>query len=150
MAVGVLCTPRLLRHEPSLSLSSLGGHAPVKITHSAITSPIFELVKTVEVDLALGKETWPTRFEILRSIEQQDLFRCRVWQLEFFRLQSTFPQSDGQPAHEPSDHRVLVEWDGPHVGLYDDFLAADIEAALKKVIEDFRAFLEHTTLEPAA
>jgi hypothetical protein len=35
----------------------------MKITHSAITSPVFELVKTVEVDLALGDEMWPTRFQ---------------------------------------------------------------------------------------
>ena len=122
----------------------------MKITHSAITSPIFELVKTIEVDLALGDETWPTRFEILRAIEQPDLFRCHVWQLEFFRIQSTFPQSDGEPADQPSDHRVLVEWDGPHVGLYDDFQAADIDAAMRKVLDDFKRFLEHTTSESAA
>ena len=121
----------------------------MKITHSAINSHIFELVRTVEVDLTLSGETLPTRFEILRSMEQPDFFRCRVWQLEFFRLQSTFPQLGGKPAHEPSDHCVLVDWDGPHVGIYDDFQAADIDTALKKVMEDFKRFLEHTTLEPA-
>jgi hypothetical protein len=121
----------------------------MKITHSAITSPVFELVKTVEVDLTLGDEMWPTRIEILRDTERQDLFRCRVWQLELFRIQSTFPQSGGKPAHEPSDHSLIVEWDGPHVGRYVDFVAADADAALRKVIEDFRKFLEHTTLEKA-
>jgi len=119
----------------------------MKITHSAITSPVFELVKTIEVDLQFGDETWPTRFEIFCDPERQDHFRCRVWQLEFFRIQSTFPKSGGSPAHKPSDHRLIVEWEGPHVGNYDDFVAADADAALKTVIEDFRKFLEHTTGE---
>jgi len=121
----------------------------MKILHSAITSPVFELVKTVEVDLALGDEMWPTRFEILRDTERQDRFRCHVWQLEHFRIQSTFPQTGGRPGHEPSDHRLNVEWVGPHVGHYDDYVAADADAALRKVLEDFRKFLEHTTLEKA-
>jgi hypothetical protein len=121
----------------------------MKITHPAITSPVFELVKTVEVDLEFGDEMWPTRFEILRDTERQDLFRCRVWQLELFRIQSTFPQSGDRPAHEPSDHGLIVEWEGPHVGHYDDFVAADADVALRKVMEDFRKFLEHTTGEKA-
>jgi hypothetical protein len=121
----------------------------MKITHFAITSPVFELVKTVEVDLQLGDEMWPTRFEILRDTERQDHFRCRVWQLEMFRIQSTFPQTGERPAHQPSDHTLIVEWEGAHVGRYDDFVAADADAALKKVIEDFCKFLEHTTGEKA-
>jgi len=122
----------------------------MKIIHSAITSPVFELVKTVEVDLALCDETWPTRFEIMRDTERQDFFRCRVWQLESFRIQSTFPQSGGTPAHLPSDHGIFVEWEGRNVGGYKDFVAADAEAALRIVIEDFREFLEHTTQEKVA
>jgi hypothetical protein len=121
----------------------------MKITHSKITSPVFELVKTLEVDFEIGDETWPTRFEILRDTERKDLFRCRVWQLEFFRIQSTFPQSGGIPAHEPSDHVLIVEWEGPHVGHYDDFVATDVEAALETVMQDFRKFLEHMTSEKA-
>jgi hypothetical protein len=119
----------------------------MKITHSSIKSPVFELVKTVEVDLAFGDDKWPIRFELLRNTERKDHFRCRVSQLEFFRIQSTFPQSDGNPAHEPSDHRLSVEWDGPLAGHYDDFVAADADAALEKVIEDFCKFLEHATIE---
>ena len=121
----------------------------MKIKHSAITSPVFELVKTVEVDLTLLDETWPTRIEIFRATDRKDFFRCRVWQLESFRIQSTFPQKRGRPAHEPSDHRLIVEWQGPHVGLYEDFVAESTEAALKKVIGDFKRFLEHTTCEKA-
>ncbi len=122
----------------------------MKIIHSAITGPVFELVKTVELDLALCDEIWPTRFEILRDTERQDFFRCRVWQLETFRIQSTFPQSGDGPSHQPSDHRILVEWEGRNVGGYKDFMAASAEAALRIVIEDFREFLEHTTQEKAA
>ncbi len=121
----------------------------MKITHPAITSPVFELVKTVEVDLSLLDETWPTRIEIFRDTERRDFFRCHIWQLEYFRIQSTFPQEQGVPAHHPSDHRVMVEWDGPYIGFYEDFVAENAEAALEKVIADFRKFLEHTTREKA-
>lgn len=122
----------------------------MRIQHSAITSPIFELVRTVEVDLTLDDETWPTRFEIFRDTERSDFYRCRVWQLELFRIQSSFPQEGANPAHQPSDHLLMVEWNGPHVGLYEDFVAESAEAALSKVMADFCRFLEHTTCEPAA
>ncbi len=119
----------------------------MKLQHSAITSPVFELVKTVEVDLTLADEKWPTRIEIFRDTERRDFFRCHVWQLELFRLQSTFPQENGEPAHGPSDHLLMVEWNGPHIGLYEDFAAVSAEAALEKVLSDLGRFLEHTTNE---
>ena len=104
----------------------------MKLNHSAITSPVFELVKTVQVDLSLLDETWPTRIEIFRDTERSDFFRCHVWQLERFRIQSTFPQERGKPAHHHSDHLLMVDWDGPHIGLYEDFVAASVDAALQK------------------
>jgi hypothetical protein len=122
----------------------------VRIKHSAITSPVFELIRTVELDLTLDDETWPTRIEIFRDTERSDFFRCRVWQLELFRIQSTGPQERGHPAHQPSDHLLMVEWNGPHVGLYKDFVAESAEAALSKVMADFGKFLEHTTCESPA
>jgi len=89
----------------------------MKIHHPAITSLVFELVKTVEVDLSLSDETWPTRIEVFRDTERVDFFRCHVWQLEPFRIQFTFPQEQGQPAHSPSDHLLMVEWGGRNFGL---------------------------------
>jgi hypothetical protein len=44
--------------------------------NTAITSPVFELVKTIEVDFTLRDEMWPTRFEILRDMERQDFTLC--------------------------------------------------------------------------
>lgn len=37
--------------------------------------------------------------------------RVRVWRREYFRLQSTFPQSEARPTHAPSDHEILHRLD---------------------------------------
>lgn len=61
--------------------------------------------------IKLGREgdTLHFRVEIIKRTRHKQL-DARVWRYEFFRLQSTFPQSSkGKPLHEPSDELVLVE-----------------------------------------
>jgi hypothetical protein len=120
----------------------------MRIVHSAITSSIYEVCKVVEFDLQLGDESWPIRIEVLRNTEIQGRFRCRIWQAELFRIQSTFPMGkSGLPQHHPSDELIWVEFSGPKVNDYYDFPAKDVDAALSTVLKDFETFLEHTTLE---
>lgn len=67
------------------------------------------LLKTVEL---APIEVWDAqlryRVEIYRSVEQGDCY-ARLFRLEYFRMQPTFPQEQGQPAHQPCDEWVLVE-----------------------------------------
>ncbi len=63
--------------------------------HRAMTSAVFELIQTFEFDMTLGDDSWPTRVELYQATTQPNLFRCRVWQAEFYRMQSTFPQNGG-------------------------------------------------------
>lgn len=58
----------------------------MKMIHSAITSAIFTLARVVEVDLALGEESWSERIEIWQDSEDSTRFRCRFWETEPFRL----------------------------------------------------------------
>jgi hypothetical protein len=121
----------------------------MKIVHSAITSPIYEISKVIEFDLNLGDESWPIRIEILRNSEIKGRFRSRIWQGEHFRIQSTFPMGDdGLPRDHPSDELIWVKFMGPSLGDYDDFAAENSDAALAIVLSDFERFLEHTTMEP--
>jgi hypothetical protein len=123
----------------------------MKITHSAITSPVFELVKVIELDITLGDDFMPTRIEIFQDTERTDFFRCRVWELERFRLTPTFPMEDGKPLHI-SDDVIQVERSVTYrisEDLCDGYVAADVDAALQKVIDDLNSFLEHVTGEKA-
>jgi hypothetical protein len=122
----------------------------MRINHSAITSSIYELVKVVELDLTLN-ESWPIRFEVFRDTEKQGHFRCRIWQLERHEIQPTFPQDEqGRPL---PDHLysplIAVDFGGPKMKDYDDIIARDADAALGEVLEDFKRFLEHVSLEEA-
>ncbi len=117
--------------------------------HRAITGAVFELVETFELDVCLVEESWPTRVEIYQAADRPDLFRCRVWQSESYRIQSTFPQSGGTPAHEPSDEVVLVDashhlrcdWDP------SAFEAGSAKHARRMVEDALLAFLDHATGE---
>lgn len=59
----------------------------------------------------LGDEaSWPTRVEIYQARDRPTLFRCRVWQSEVYRIQSTSPSIGGAPAHSPSDEEILIDY----------------------------------------
>ena len=112
----------------------------MRIVHSAITSSLCEITKVVEFDLQLGDESWPIRIEVLSNTESRRHFRCRIWQGEFFRIQSTFPTGDdGLPRDHPSDELVWVRFNGPKLGDYDNFTADDANAALATVKQISRA-----------
>jgi hypothetical protein len=125
----------------------------MKISHSAITSSIFELVKTVELDIRLGDNSWSIRIELLQATEAKDHFRCHVWELEMFRLTPTFPQDErGQPSHI-SDDALMVDRGivGSRIAYpTEDIVAVDVDAALAIVLDDLKQYLERVTGEEAA
>ncbi|HKQ92665.1 MAG TPA: hypothetical protein VJZ77_18540 [Blastocatellia bacterium] len=123
----------------------------MKIAHSAITSPVFELVKVIELDITLGDVFSPIRIELFQDTERTDFFRCRVWELELFRMTPTFPMDEGKPLHI-SDDVIQVERSATYrisKDLCDGYVAADADAALQKIIDDLKSFLEHVTFEKA-
>jgi len=118
------------------------------LKHRAITSPVFELVATFEFDMTLGEDaSWPTRVELYQAAQEPNLFRCRVWQSELYRIQSTFPQIADVPAHEPSDELVLVDYSHYLRSSWDPwaFEADSPEAARRLVEQALLAFLDHAT-----
>jgi hypothetical protein len=126
--------------------------APRKFEHHAIKSPVFELIRVFEFDMDLGEDSfYPTRVELYRAGKPDDLYRCRVWQVEHYRIQSTFPQAeDGTHLHEPSDEEILVEYSAYLRCDWDPagFRASSPEAARQMVEEALLAFLDHTTVRP--
>jgi len=110
----------------------------MKLTHSAVASPVFEFVKVIELDITLGDDFIPTRIEIFRDTERTDFFRCRVWELEHFNLTPTFPMDeDGKPLHISSDI-VQVERSTTYRIFnnlsYEGFVAINANTALQKII----------------
>lgn len=124
----------------------------MKIMHPAVTTPIYELVRSVEMDLQLGEDSLTFRIELLRNPERADRFRCHVWELEMFRLKPTFPQDgDNEPAHV-SDDVLMVDRGIPRSQIAyprEDIVAPDIDAALEIVLHDLKSFLDHATTERA-
>ncbi len=111
------------------------------LQHPAVTSTVFELIQTFEFDMTLGEAFWPTRVELYRSESIPNLYRCRVWQCEHFRIQSTFSQksADG-PAHGSSDELILVD--------YSHYLTCDWNPAAFKASSpiEARELVEHALL----
>ena len=122
----------------------------MKISHSAITSSVFELIKTLELDVQLGADSWSIRIELFRDIETKGRFRCHVWELELFRLTPTFPQDkDNEPAHISDDVLMVDRGIARSRIAYpkEDIVAPDVNAALEIVLDDLKRFLEHVTRE---
>jgi hypothetical protein len=126
----------------------------MKITHRAVTSSVFELAMTAELDLRFSDEdAWTIRIELFCDTEREGWFRCHVWELEMFRLTPTFLQDQsGQPAHL-TDDTIMVERGlaGSSITshLKQSFAAPNVEAALGMVIEDLKSYLEQVTGERA-
>lgn len=51
------------------------------------------------------------RIEILRILAT-GRFRARVFRFEFYRIQPTFPQAEGEPSVSASDEMILMEDEG--------------------------------------
>lgn len=118
----------------------------MKLQHSAIDSPFFELVKTIEVDLALRDDlVVPLRIELFEDSENAGRFRCHLWEREMFRMTPSFPQDHRGRPNEISDDELLAERSTQLTGDYQDFTAPAAEAALAKVLDDLAARLEHWT-----
>lgn len=71
------------------------------------------LIETIELLVPFKEEELTLRIEIFESMAQSRKYCARIWRLEYYRLQPTFPQGDdGQPVHGPSDELVLKEFEG--------------------------------------
>jgi hypothetical protein len=71
------------------------------------------LMDTVELSVSLEDEELTLRIEVYESLVRPRCFTARVWRLELYRIQATFPQAaGGRPAHDPSDEMILKEFEG--------------------------------------
>ena len=121
----------------------------MELKHPDIKSSVFKLIGTYELDLSFCSQDeadeFSLRIELFRSLNKKNLFRCKSWKNEFFRIQSTFPQDDfGGHLHAPSDEMILVKY---YFGEGCDFFAETPKEALNKIIEDLSKLLEHVTLK---
>jgi hypothetical protein len=111
---------------------------------SGISSTVFVLVRTLEVDLEIEGDAWPVRIELYRDKEDETHFRARVWLLETFRVQPTFPQSDeGLPQDDPGDEDVLVEWSYNLGEDFSSYAAENEDEALEVVVAALEDFAAH-------
>src|SRR5262245_8392408 len=115
----------------------------ITIQHPSITSPLFELVKTVEFNLGIAEDHLSLRLELFQDISDAQRFRARIWRLEMYRIQSTFPQNetDGQPADQPSDEYIFVDTSAWLSQRYEDFRAERPDNAIQFILNDLRDFL---------
>ncbi len=119
----------------------------IAIQHPSITSPLFELAKTVEFNLEVAEDHFSLRVELFQDISDAQRFRARIWRLEMYRIQSTFPQNetDGQPADQPSDESIFVDTGAWLSQRYEDFRAETPNRAIQIILNDLRDFLVRTS-----
>lgn len=124
----------------------------MKVDHSAVSTPIYELAKIFELDLQLGEDSYTLRIELFRNTEKEDHFRCHAWELETFRLVPTFPMDESnEPAHT-CDDVLMVDRGIPRSHTRypaEDIVAQSVDAALEIVLGDLKESLEHATAKRA-
>lgn len=113
------------------------------IRHPAVTSDVFKLISTVEFDLEIHGHFLPTRIELFQNTERDGIFRCRLWERDLFRLQSS-PQHDagtGPQELEATDEEVLVERTWELSDSFECFEADSTDHALRLFIDAIENFL---------
>ena len=107
----------------------------MKISDPAVTSDIYELVRTIEFDMEMGDKFLPTRVEVFRDTQRKRHFRCHMWELEYYHVESTFSRDRrGNEPGAPSDEPILVERTWELSSKFLDFQAPNAEAALKQFL----------------
>ncbi len=117
----------------------------MSLDHHTVRSQLFELFATYEFDLAFGDDEFPTRIELFRDTRDPRGYRAHIWQLELYRIQSTFPQhgSTSDPLDRPSDEELLIERSTLAKADLLCFHAASDEEARDHVLAALRQFLDH-------
>lgn len=113
--------------------------------HPNVTSPIFELVRTIEFDITLGEDVFPLRLEVLSDTEDRNRFRCRIAEHESYDVQPTFTmdKQSSAPLHGSCSVLLLVGDNAPFLlgPEFDDFNATDTDDATRKAVAEVKATL---------
>ncbi len=115
----------------------------ITIQYPGLISPLFELVKTIEFDMEFAEGRFSLKLELFQDVSDTRRFRARIWRLEMYRIQPTFPQkeADSQPADDPSDETIFVDTTLWLAKNYEDFRAETPDSALQMILNDLQAFL---------
>lgn len=114
------------------------------IKHPFVTSDVFKLISTLEFDLEIGGHFLPTRLELFQDTEKEDVFRCRMWERDLFRLKPT-PYEDeatGKLVAGEEDEELLVERTWELSDEFESFEAESPEHAINQVLDALRHYLE--------
>ena len=103
---------------------------------------VFELVKKLELDVDFNGDACRIQIELFRHGVIKHRFRCRLWRLDFYRIQPSFPQNKkGKPRHSEADEEFFVNWDFLLSKDYNLFEASTIKRATQMVMRDLEANL---------
>lgn len=114
------------------------------IHHPFVTSNVFKLISTLEFDLEIDGHFLPTRLELFQDTERDNMFRCRMWERDLFRLRPT-PYTDeatGNVVDAEEDEELLIERTWELSDEFDQFEAASPEHAINQVLDALRTYLE--------
>lgn len=118
------------------------------IKHPFVTSDVFKLISTLEFDLEIGGHFLPTRLELFQDTENENVFRCRMWERDLFRLKAT-PYEDeatGKVVAGEEDEELLVERTWELSDEFESFEADSPEDAINLVLDALRHYLEKLTV----
>lgn len=117
--------------------------------HTCVTSDVFKLISTLEFDLEIGGHFLPTRLELFQDTERANLFRCRMWERDLFRLTPT-PYKDeatGKMIAGEEDEELLIERTWELSDEFESFEADSEQDAINQVLAALKAYLER--LQPS-
>jgi len=105
---------------------------------------LYDVVKATESELVLGDESFRIKVELTRSRTRPSSFRANIWAAELYRIQSTFPQTKGRPAHRPSDELICVSWTSVLRRCGEQFQARSVARAEGMILSELAAWLRHS------
>jgi len=118
------------------------------IQHPFVTSDVFRLISTIEFDLEIKGHLLPTRLELFQDTERENVYRCRMWERDLFRLKPTpyVDEATGKKVEEEEDEELLIERTWELSDEFESFEAASAEAAVTRVLDALKAHLERIHL----
>src|SRR6266581_2848898 len=84
----------------------------MKRKHSEAILATYELKRVIYLDVNIelnGKLPVEIKVSLFKRLGSKDRYRARVARLEHYRIQPSFPQRKGVPAHQASDEEIWVQ-----------------------------------------
>jgi hypothetical protein len=112
-----------------------------------MSTTLYRVVQSWDVLLDVPSDEIDLRIEVSEQVGKSGTFKVRIFRYESYRIQSTFPQNEGEPVHPPSDEVILKEFESFVPRYATSASGESAEGVLEETLAELKSWAESLGLQ---